>query len=141
MSTRLRVYQSSKGFSLLEVLVAFVILALVLGVLMQIFSGGLRNTKRAGEYQQAMLLAQSKLEGIGIETALEEGVSSGDFDDIYHWKLEISPYQDEQVSAPGPKSIVLVKLLQVDLSVEWPGRDKNRVVRLKTLRLASQADI
>ena len=39
-----------KGFSLLEVLVAFSILAIAMGALMQVFATGLRNTALAEEW-------------------------------------------------------------------------------------------
>uniref|UniRef100_UPI0035939C60 type IV pilus modification PilV family protein n=1 Tax=Thiocapsa sp. TaxID=2024551 RepID=UPI0035939C60 len=48
------------GFSLLEVLVAFAILAVSLGVLMQIFSQATRTTLLSSQYSRAASLAESK---------------------------------------------------------------------------------
>ncbi len=50
------------GISLLEVLVAFAIMALSLGVLMQIFGSGARAALRSEDYTKAVLVAQSALE-------------------------------------------------------------------------------
>jgi len=44
----------ARGFSLLEVLVAFVILALVAGALFELFGGALRNAGAAGEWTRAL---------------------------------------------------------------------------------------
>jgi len=138
------VKQSSRGFSLLEVLVAFVILALVLGVTMAIFSGGLRNVSRAGEYQQAVLLGQGKLAAVGIETPLVEGESGGEFgvpDTNFHWQLSIRPYLDQQMEQAGsPAAVLPLTLLEVNIRVSW-GTTDSHAINLKTLRLASKAGV
>lgn len=134
-------YKFSRGFSLLEVLVAFVILSLILGVLMQIFSGGLRNASRVDEYQQAMLLGQSKLASIGIEMPLKVSESNGEFDTIYRWHVSIRPYlvaptqTSDQTGLPVP--ILPVSLLEVEIQVLWGGSNQPRSASLKTLRLVN----
>jgi len=134
-------YKFSRGFSLLEVLVAFVILALILGVLMQIFSGGLRNASRVDEYQQAMLLGQSKLASIGIEIPLKVSESNGEFDAVYRWHVSIRPYlvapaqTSDQTGLPVP--ILPVSLLEVEIQVLWGGSNQPRSASLKTLRLVN----
>src|SRR6478609_1305712 len=50
-----------RGFSLLEVLVAFVIVALVATALFRLFGGALNNASAAGEWSRALLLAESRL--------------------------------------------------------------------------------
>jgi general secretion pathway protein I len=82
------------GFSLLEVLVAFAILAVSLGVLMQIFSVGLRNVAVEEGYTRAILLAESKLAGLGIEEPLQPGETTGSFDEEYRWHITVQPYTD-----------------------------------------------
>ena len=49
------------GFSLLEVLVAFVIVALVVTALFRLFGGALGNASAADEWTRALLVAQSRL--------------------------------------------------------------------------------
>ncbi|CAN5495328.1 N/A [soil metagenome] len=142
----------NRGFSLLEVLVAFVILGLVLGSLMNIFSGGLRNVGRSGEYQRAVLLAQSKLASVGIETPLKESESNGEFDSTFRWQTSIRPFLEptpppEPVvpglagapAAPMPAIVLPVNLLEVEVKVLWGANDQSRVVTLKTLRIANKA--
>lgn len=135
-------HKFSRGFSLLEVLVAFVILALILGVLMQIFSGGLRNASRVNEYQQAMLLGQSKLASVGIETPLKVSESNGEFDAVYRWHVSIRPYLEtpttqasEQTGLPVP--ILPVSLLEVEVQVLWSDGNQSRSAGLTTLRLVN----
>ena len=52
-----------RGFSLLEVLVAFVILALVATALFRLFSGALQNASAAEEWSRAVLVAESAARG------------------------------------------------------------------------------
>jgi general secretion pathway protein I len=85
-----------RGFSLLEVLVAFAILALALTVLMQVFSTGLRNISVGEDYTRAVLLAESVLASVGVEQPLQEGERTGTFDEkygeAYRWRVAVSRY-------------------------------------------------
>ena len=59
-----------RGFSMLEVLVAFVILALVGTALFRLFSGALNNASAADDYSRAVLVAESVLaEAAGTRAA------------------------------------------------------------------------
>lgn len=68
-----RLASGQRGFSLLEVLVAFAILSIALGVLLQIFATGMRNVGLSEEYSQAALYAESILAAYGREAPLAEG--------------------------------------------------------------------
>ena len=52
------------GFSLLEVLVAFVILSLVATAVFRLFSGALGNASAADDYSRAVLVTESVLRSI-----------------------------------------------------------------------------
>ncbi len=135
--------KSQRGFSLLEVLVAFVILALAMGVLMQIFSGGLQNATRAAEYQQAVLLAQSRMASIGTEMPLSEGDNTGEFDSKYRWHVSIQRYQEDPAQSSEqtgtPIAPLPVRLLEVEVQVLWGDAGQPHTVDLKTLRMVQGA--
>jgi type II secretory pathway component PulJ len=59
------------GMSLLEVLVAFAILALVLGVIMQIFSSGMRASRLGESYSKAVLLAEFRSSRLTMAACLK----------------------------------------------------------------------
>jgi len=127
--------RSQTGFTLLEVLVAFTVFAVLVGSLFQVMSGALQGVGRSDAYGQAALWAQSKLSAIGIETPIEEGTTSGEFDEEYAWELNLSLYQGE---TSGENLIVFdelppVELYHVDLVVSWGG-DRPRQARFTTLR-------
>ena len=123
--------RSSGGFSLLEVLVAFAILALSLGVLMQLFSGGMRNTLVSDGYSRAVELAESTLALAGTEIPLEPGGHSGEEKGL-RWQLNIQPYPPQELLAP-PEHI---EAFHVSVRVTWDDADRDRSVVLDTLRLA-----
>ncbi len=147
-----------RGFTLLEVLVAFAILTLSLGVVMQIFSTGLNNLALGDEYSRATLLAQSRLAALGIEEPLKAGDESGDFGDGYHWHVTVTPYDlpqsnegrpDSDLSAlagsfqskrPGLRTAgtggAPVDAFDVMVEVTWGQGRQERSVALRSLRIA-----
>ena len=128
-----------RGFSLLEVLVAFTILALSLGVLMQIFSGSLRNADVTRDQAQAVALAQSLLASAGVEATLVPGESTGVLDDRLRWLLRVSPFVPEP--RPGEteavRSPLSLDLWEVAVRVAWGGDSRlaERALTLTTLRV------
>ena len=70
-----------RGFSLLEVLVAFVILSLVATALFRLFSGALGNASAADDYSRAMLVAESVLAEAAAGQPLRETTQTGTSDD------------------------------------------------------------
>ena len=79
---------SERGFTLLEVLVASVILAGSLAALLPTLSGALRQMRVAGTRQEALLVAQSVLAGVEADPldAPRQGISSG-----LRWSVSLSP--------------------------------------------------
>lgn len=123
--------QRQSGFSLLEVLVAFSILALSLGVVLQIFSTGVRGVTQSGNYGKAMLLAESKMAAAGRDEELGEGEYSGDFNDTYRWRVVMAPYETEELD---PDKFGL-DAFRVEVEVEWEDGERRRRVSLTSLRL------
>lgn len=120
------------GFSLLEVLVAFAILSVSLGVLLQVFATGLRNAGLADDYTRAAWYAESILAAIGREAPLTEGERSGPVNDQFSWRSTVSAYTE---GMPDPAK-ARVRAYRVTVEVYWPGLAQNRSVILETLRLA-----
>lgn len=129
------------GFTILEVLAAFVLLATALAAILQVFSIGLRDAQLADEYARAVMIAQSRLAGFTAAEKVDEGVSAGR-DGAFAWTLTATPY-DERQEDPAAKATgeynLRVRLLRLQSRVEWLAADgRNRNVRLATLVLAGR---
>ena len=94
----------NSGFTLIEVLIAFAILAMVLGVVFRTLSTGLSHERTAGLVTARVLEARSILDRLGADIALEEGTIEGRLATGERWALTVSlldPAASEE-SDPGP---------------------------------------
>ncbi|HEY8094979.1 MAG TPA: type II secretion system protein [Methylobacter sp.] len=82
-----------RGFSLLEILIAFSILALSLGILLKIFSAGVNTAGVAEEYTAAVQIAESLMAQTGVEALLQPNQATGLKDEKYQWQVVVSPFQ------------------------------------------------
>ncbi len=118
-----------QGFSLLEVLVAFSILAISLGILYQAMGGSLRNLSVSAEYTQAMMIAESKLAEVSGRIPLASTTEEGDTESGFHWQVEVSPYATNQDTE------IKLEPFHVHVSVSWKAGMGQRRYVLDTLRL------
>lgn len=118
-----------RGFTLMEVLVAFTIFAFSFGAILQVFSSGAHNARVSRAYAAALGHAQSQLERLGIEEPLEAGQTTGVLDDGMAWRLEVTPYAQE------PTEDSLLRAFVVRASVTWRDGGREREVTLSSLRL------
>lgn len=122
--------RANGGFSLLEMLVALVILSLSLGSLYQSTTAAIRNVSVADQYTRATMLAESMLASAS-DLRTEEASVSGTFD-IYRW--ETTAWPAENPLALGNEAGLRGAALQyVRVTVSWPGGQSDRKVSLLTV--------
>ncbi len=124
------------GFTLVEILAAFVVFALLFATMLQVLSGSLNNTRRAESHSEAALWARSKMAAVGIDPPVEEGRWEGEFDDEYAWEIEIRPYEGNE-DAPLDLDEFPVDLYHVELVVKWDHDGRPRRALFRTLRTAT----
>lgn len=130
-----------QGFSLLEILIAFSILALSLGILLKIFSGGVNSAIVAEDYSAAVQIAESLMAVAAVEKPLQAGQESGLENDKYYWLVEVSPFQF------NPENVGLetmtVALFKIKVTVRW-GDDNaggdGRQIALTRLKLINKTN-
>jgi general secretion pathway protein I len=128
--------RTERGFTLLEVLVAFAIAALALALLFRVASGGLVSVETSGRYEEAVSRARSHLAAIGRDAALVAGDSEGDDGGGYRWHLTVTPVAGGQSrisgSISGPPPPVLYAVV---VSISWRDAGKNRAFALRSERM------
>lgn len=95
-----------RGFALMEILVAFVVLAIGLGAISAGIALAMRSDGRTQTSRVALRLAQSRLESIGIVRTLVPGRSEGLMTPNYRWRETITAVQwrREPLRPEGSKS-------------------------------------
>jgi general secretion pathway protein I len=135
-----------RGFSLLEVILAFTLLAVALGILMAILGGGLTQVRGAGDASVATLHAQSLLEEVGVLEPIEPGRRGGDFDNgRYRWEMVVTEAEDPAPAGIADPSLPPVetvglqlpsapRLYRIELEMSWGEGDFERRIAFVTLR-------
>jgi general secretion pathway protein I len=83
-------HRRQRGFALIELLVAFVILALGLSAIFTGVAVAMRSDGRTQSTQLAFRLAQSRLEQAGVTEALLPGYREGRMAENYAWRQTIT---------------------------------------------------
>ena len=128
--------QGSAGFTLIEVLLAFVVFALSFTVVLEILSGSMRNTVRAKEYTEAAMIAQSLMDDVGLDIPLEAGAGGNGEVGDYQWQIEISPF----AGVPGNSrttelaELTGIDLLEVVLTINWGTFPREQAQRFSTVK-------
>jgi general secretion pathway protein I len=116
------------GFTLIEILVAFTIAALLLGALFELFSTGLRSSLTATNYDDAVLLAESALDALSA-TPLAVGETEnhlGRFDRV------TTVRQSPEFLTTAALSVPMI--YEISVRVTWREGVRQRSILLSTLR-------
>ena len=136
------VAKRQRGFSLIEVLVAFVILALVATALFRLFSSSLTNVSAAEEWSRALQVAESRLAGAAAASPLRETTERGaDFDGRVKWETAVTPYVAPDIDPDLEKAseTLATRLYRVTCEVRYVGSDgRERTLSLATTRVAAR---
>lgn len=131
--------RDAAGYTLLEVIVAFGVLALALTLLLGILTNSSRQVRWSSETGRAAMLAQSVLDQVDMEGALKDGERDGAFEDgRYRWHLKVARWRDPapaQAPVPGAPIVAAPQLYAVDLSMLWGEGGPREQLALHSLRL------
>jgi general secretion pathway protein I len=115
-----------RGFTLIEVVVAFAILAFTLAAAYGVFADASRAVASGERYGVALALAESRLAGVDAAAAGDVWDGEGEFGETYIWRVETSALED------GPPGNVRIEPVVVSVTVTW---DSGGPVVLETVRL------
>jgi general secretion pathway protein I len=122
-------YQS--GFTLIEVIIAIIILSVSLTMIMQLFSGGLRASRSSCDYTRAVVHAKSIMEEILSKS--NPAQDSGEFEDGFRWESEVQTYKELEDSN--------VNLLKIKIIISWLDvGEKEKKLELVSLKAVSEKE-
>jgi general secretion pathway protein I len=130
------VRRTSRGFTLLEVMLAFVIFAISFATVLEIMAGSMRSVRRASDDTEVALLAQSVMGLVGTEIPVEEGQFNGTSMERYDWQMDIYLYQSENAEAGTQELAELsgIELYGVELVIGWQSGRNDRNKRFSTIK-------
>jgi general secretion pathway protein I len=127
------------GFSLIEVLVAFVILALVATAVFNLFSSSLNNASAAEEWSRAVQVSESRLASAAATRPLRETTDRGaEFDGRVKWETAVAPYTAQDIDPDLEKAseTLATRLFRITCEVRYVGGDgRERTLSLATMRI------
>lgn len=123
------------GYTLLEVVIAFGVLALALTLLLGILTQSSRQVRWSGDAGRAALLAESLLDRVDLEGPLREGRRDGELEDgRYRWTLDVRRWRDP-AQPPGPVDPSAPRLVELALTLSWGEGGPRERLALRSLRL------
>ena len=123
------------GFTLLEVLVALVVLATTVVAVLQLFGGGLRLARAAGDHADAALLASARLADLE-PGPLAEGSTEGT-DGPYRWTRRVTLDPALLPVQPDTPEAMLIRLARVSVEVQWGQGRRFELATLRVWRIGS----
>lgn len=131
-----------RGFTLLEVLVATVILAIAVSGLMSALSGSMRNASRLTDYDRAAMLSRRKMDELLEDKKLPRMVPvEGKWDPILTggkesgWRARIEPWEMMPRAAPGS-----LGLDRIQLEVWWMDGGNRRTFAVEAFRRSTLSE-
>lgn len=125
----------ARGFSLIEVIAAILLLAVTFAALMEVAGGSIRLSQNASEHTQAALWARSLLDTRFALDPMQPGVTEGKFDNHYRWRLQVTPWTAPGVAAAANPTAM--QMYRLDLDVMWGSAPFERKAHFSTLRIGS----
>lgn len=131
---------NTAGFTLLEVLIAFIITGLAIAALLQAVGSGLALSHAAARYQEAVSRARSLLDISMHGTALAPADTQGDGGGGFHWHLRVTPAASttHQPPALAGRTATVVTLYAVSVTITWRDGRSTREVRLNSAQVAAE---
>jgi general secretion pathway protein I len=122
-----------RGFTLIEGLAAFAILALTLTQLLSALGGATTNESRADFLLRATRQGQSQLDSLGLDAPIAQGETSGAYEDGLLWTLTVEPHR----TVKSPLSGTSVASYWAQLAIRRPSAPgaKRESITLTALKL------
>lgn len=123
------------GFTLLEVLVAFLILSIVLTLALRVAGSIARASGLFSDYAMATMRAENILAEAQLDDGLAPGTTAGVAEGQWHWRRRVSPHREAGRAFDANPAW---QLLRIDVDVNWSRGGRERGLSVSTLHLSSR---
>jgi prepilin-type N-terminal cleavage/methylation domain-containing protein len=121
------------GFTLLEVLVALVIMSIAATLIMQLFSANMRSVSTSGDVVSAVVRGDARIREILAEPSLTEKTWGEITEDGYRIDVSVSEVlKDRTENLP-------VKMMEVVVTIRWNEERKEKRFQLKTVKMVERS--
>jgi general secretion pathway protein I len=126
---------NNSGFTLIETLVAMMLISVTLVLIMQAFSSGLTSVNTSESYTIAIFHASEKMEELSLYKKLSPGIMTGTFNARYRWETEIKKTEISMNMMNDEKeNIVQYDMFLIAVTVFWKSGSTEKDFKLITLR-------
>ncbi len=125
-----------KGFTLMETLVAMMILSIALVIIFQQFSEALNAGHVSESYTRAIFHAREKMDELLLHETLSEEIQEGDFGDGYRWRFRIEQVKTDSLMNPED-----VSNFTITVWVSWEQGRKTKHMDIRALTIAKSLSI
>ncbi len=132
--------RSESGFTLLEVLLAVVILGVSLTTILLQFQTALHAGSISQERTNAVIYAKEKLESLKIEDELSESIQGGALESGHEWETEVSLYKYEDQAEDISYEDLRRETYKLRATVKWNSGINKRQVELITLKTVTRKE-
>lgn len=129
-----RKIDDNRGFSLIETLVAFMILSISLVMVLELFSGSLKSINISNDYEYAIFHARKKMEEILVFENLDPINTQGELGNGYEWTVEVSPEQNIIDNSPTSQLV----LFNIKVKVQWQKFGRTKEFMITTQKVAKR---
>jgi type II secretion system protein I len=126
--------KSTRGFTLIEIMVALTVMGFAVVSLVQLFSSNLRMIGTSQDYMKALTIAESVMREIVENEKTEEKSWKDTTEQGYQVEVTVSETQKERTDH------LPIKLLQIELVFSWERALRKKSMTFRTLKVVNKID-
>jgi general secretion pathway protein I len=126
--------KNHKGFSLIEIMIAFVIMSIALTMVIRVFATGQRVVAETESYTIAVQIAESLMARVGEDISLDQSQLDGVVENKYNWQVNLEPLFINYKSFIDGQSNANMQLKKINIQVGWDDGNNSARVELNAIK-------
>jgi general secretion pathway protein I len=126
--------KNHKGFSLIEIMIAFVIMSIALTMVIRVFATGQRVVAETENYTIAVQIAESLMARVGEDISLDQSQLDGVVENKYNWQVNLEPLFINYKSFIDGQSNANMQLKKINIQVGWDDGNNSARVELNAIK-------